>query len=353
MRAPPSVLALLSLVGVVGCDFGGSGSSGTPDAGSGGGDSDAAGSAWADAAPCAEVKVDLAPVTPTVLLLVDRSGSMTDPFGDADSRWDALYETLMDPTTGLVRELEGQVRFGVAAYTARDRENDGQTEGPCPIMNVVAPALDNYGAIQDVYGDLVPLDETPTGAALESALTTIRQVHEGGPKIIVLATDGEPDTCARPNPNGTAQARVASLLAVQAAFDAHVKTYVVSVGGEAVGNPQAENHMHQLANAGVGMAPDAEPAAPLYVALEPSELVDAFDDIIGGVRTCTFTLDGTVTEGGEGGRVTLDGDELDWGTDWHLLDEHTLELLGDACEAVMAGGEHTVEAYFTCEAIVD
>ncbi len=352
MRARPSVLALFSLVGVVGCDFGRSGSSGTPDAGEGGG-SDAGGGERADAAPCAEVKVDLAPVTPTVLLLVDRSGSMTDPFGAADSRWDALYETLMDPTTGLVKELEGQVRFGVAAYTARDRDNDGQTEGACPIMNVVAPALDNYGAIQDVYGGLVPLDETPTGAALESALATIREVDEDGPKIIVLATDGEPDTCERPNPNGHAQARIASLLAVQAAYDADVRTYVVSVGGEAVGNPQAERHMHELANAGLGMSPDADPGAPLYVALEPAELVDAFDAIIGGVRTCTFTLDGSVTEGGEGGTVTLDGDELEWGTDWHLLDDHTLELLGDACEAVMAGGEHTVEAYFTCEAIVD
>lgn len=353
MRARHSVLALFSLVGVFGCDFGGSGSSGTPDAGPGGGGGDAGGGERADASPCAEVKVDLAPVIPTVLLLVDRSGSMTDPFGEADSRWDALYQTLMDPVTGLVKELDGQVRFGVAAYTARDRDNDGQTEGACPIMNVVAPALDNYGAIQDVYGDLVPLDETPTGAAMESALAAIREVDADGPKIIVLATDGEPDTCARPNPNGTAQARTASLLAVQAAWDADVRTYVVSVGGEAVGNPQAENHMHQLANAGVGMAPDADPGAPLYVALEPAELVAAFDDIIDGVRTCTFTLEGSVTEGGEGGTVTLDGDELDWGTDWHLLDDHTLELLGEACQAVMAGGQHTVEAYFTCEAIVD
>ena len=352
MRARCPVLALILLVGLAGCDFAGSGTAGSPDAGTGGG-GDAGGGERADASPCAEVKVDLAPVIPTVLMLVDRSGTMTDPFGESDTRWDALYETLMDPTTGVVKELEGKVRFGVAAYTARDRDNDGQTEGACPIMNVVAPALDNYGPIEDVYGSLVPLDETPTGAALESALATIRAVDQDGPKIIVLATDGEPDTCERPNPNGHAQARIASLLAVQGAFDAHVKTYVVSVGGEAVGNPQAENHMHQLANAGVGMAPDADPGAPLYVALEPAELVDAFDDIIDGVRTCTFTLDGTVTSGGEGGTVTLDGDELTWGTDWHLLDEHTLELLGDACQAVMAGGEHTVEAYFTCEAVVD
>ena len=346
-------LAGMGLLGMVGCDFGGSGSAGRPDGGTGGG-ADAGWGELADAAPCAQVKLDLAPVTPTVMLLVDRSGTMTDPFGDADSRWDALYETLMDPTSGVVARLEGAVRFGLATYTARDSENDGQVEGACPRMNTVVPALDNYGAIEGVYGDLAPLDETPTGAAIDAVLPALAAVEEDGPKILVLATDGEPDTCARPNPNGHAQARTASLLAVERAFDADVETYVVSVGGEAVGNPQAERHMHELANAGVGRAPDAEPGAPLYVALEPDELVAAFDQIIGGVRTCTFTLEGQVDEEhAAGGTVTLDGDELEYGTGWQLVDPSTIELLGAACDAILAGGEHEVEAYFTCEAIVD
>ena len=346
-------LAGMGLVGMVGCDFGGSGSAGRPDGGSGGG-ADGGGGERADAAPCAQVKVELAPVTPTVMLLVDRSGTMTDTFGDADSRWDALYGTLMDPTTGVVSRLDGAVRFGLATYTARDTENDGQVEGACPRMNVVDPALDNFLAIENVYGALVPLDETPTGAAIEAVVPALTAVQAEGPKLLVLATDGEPDTCARPNPNGHAQARIAALVAVQAAHEAGIETYVVSVGGEAVGNPQAERHMHELANAGVGRAPDADPAAPLYVALAPDQLVEAFDEIIGGVRTCTFMLEGMVDEEhAAGGSVTLDGEELEYGTDWQLVDPRTIELLGAACEAVLAGGEHEVEAYFTCEAIVD
>ncbi len=345
-------LAGIGLVGLVGCDFGGGGDAGRPDGGSGGGGG--GGGDRADAAPCAQVVVNLAPVTPTVMMLVDRSGTMSDPFGSEPSRWDALYGTLMDPTTGVVARLAGAVRFGVAAYTARDRDNDGQVEGACPRMNVVAPALDNYGAIEDVYGSLAPLDETPTGAAIDAVLPALAAVEEAGPKILVLATDGEPDTCARPNPNGHAQARADALLAVQQAYEAEIETYVVSVGGEAVGNPQAEQHMHELANAGLGRAPDADPAAPLYVALAPDELVAAFDDIIGGVRTCTFTLEGMVDEEhAAGGTVTLDGEELDYGTDWQLVDPSTIELLGAACDAILAGGEHEVEATFTCEAIVD
>lgn len=339
-------LALVA-VGLVGCDFSSGGGGGAPDAGGGGGER-------ADAAPCAQVEVEVAPVTPTVMLLVDRSGSMTDPFEPEPSRWDALYRTLMDPTSGVVAELEGSVRFGVATYSARDRENDGDIDGACPVMHVVPPALDNYTAIEGVYGDLAPLDETPTGAAVDAVLESIAEAPAPGPRILVLATDGEPDTCARPNPNGHAQARIDALLAVQAAFAADVRTYVVSVGGEAVGNPQAEQHMHELANAGVGLAPDAEPQAPLYVALEPAELVAAFDDIIGGVRTCTFALEGSVSEEhAAGGTVTLDGEELEYGVEWRLVDESTIELLGAACDALQAGGEHQVEATFTCESIVD
>ena len=350
MRARLWLLALA--VGLIGCDFGGGGNAGRPDAGGGG--ADAGGGDRADAAPCAQVQVDLAPVTPTVMMLVDRSGTMTDPFGDADSRWDALYGTLMDPSTGVVARLEGAVRFGLATYTARDSQNDGQVEGACPRMNVVDPALDNYLAIEGVYGGLAPLDETPTGAAIDAVVPALTAVQAEGPKILVLATDGEPDTCARPNPNGHAQARIAALLAVQAAHEAGIETYVVSVGGEAVGNPQAEQHMHELANAGVGLAPDADPAAPLYVALEPDQLVDAFDEIIGGARSCTFMLEGMVDEEhAAGGTVTLDGEELEYGSDWQLVDPRTIELVGAACDAVLAGGEHEVEAYFTCEAIVD
>ena len=347
-------LAGIAAIGLGGCDFGGSGGAGRAD---GGPEADAGGGGGGDrpdASACASVKVDLAPVTPTVMLLVDRSGSMTDPFGAEPSRWDALYGTLMDATTGLVARLESAVRFGVATYSARDRENDGQVEGACPRMNVVPPALDNYGAIEDVYGGLAPLDETPTGAAIDAVVPALAAVAEEGPRILVLATDGEPDTCARPNPNGHAQARIDALVAVEDAFAAGIQTYVVSVGGEAVGNPQAEQHMHDLANAGLGLAPDADPPAPLYVALAPDQLVAAFDDIIGGVRTCTFTLEGMVDETyAPSGSVTLDGEELEFGTEWHLTDPRTLELLGAACDTILAGGEHEVEATFTCEAIVD
>ena len=49
-----------------------------------------------------------------------------------------------------------------------------------------------------------------------------------------------------------------------------------------------------------------------------------------------------------GGTVTLDGASLVFGVDWRLVDGDTMEILGDACDLVLAGGDHQIDAEFTC-----
>jgi hypothetical protein len=66
-----------------------------------------------------------------------------------------------------------------------------------------------------------------------------------------------------------------------------------------------------------------------------------------------FELDKPVDPDIAQGSVTLDGEPLEAGTDWHLSDGGTLELLGAACDTILAGGDHTVEATFTCPADAD
>ncbi len=57
----------------------------------------------------AEVRVDTTPVPPTVVLLVDQSGSMEADFA-GKTRWSAVSETLMDPVDGVVKPL-GRLLF--------------------------------------------------------------------------------------------------------------------------------------------------------------------------------------------------------------------------------------------------
>ena len=344
-------ISLVACGGTIG-DSDGSGS-GT-DAGPGGGGGGGTGAA--DANTCARIQVDLAEQVPTVMLLVDRSGSMTAGFGNTD-RWNATYGTLMNASTGVVKDLENRVRFGAALYTSKNgfagtEGLEGLPAGTCPMLAEVAPALGNHAAIDTMYGPKLPITDTPTGASLVAVTATLAAVTEPGPKIIVVATDGEPDSCTIPNPANDSErdeTRGEAIAAAQAAYAAGIETYVISVGDQV-----GAAHLQDMANAGTGLAVGGASNATFYTALSPDQLIAAFDDIIAGVRSCIFTLDGQVSdEADSGGTVTFDGVELDEGTGWRLNDASTLELLGASCDALLAGGEHTVEATFECGAIVE
>lgn len=321
-------------------DPGDTGDAGDADDGDQSGDADDGGDD-----ECPSVQVSLESVIPTVMLLLDRSGSMNDPFG-AQSRWDALFDTVMDPDDGLVQGLQSQVRFGVALYTSDDGTTAG---GVCPIIEEILPALDSYDAIFDLYEPLDPIEDTPTAESLARVQADLAAVTEPGPKIIVLATDGEPDTCTTPDPDGLPAARADSVAAAQASHDAGIDVFIISVGDDI-----SQDHLQDVANAGVGLPIGGPDNAPFYQALNAGALSDAFNEIIGGVRSCTFLLDGEVDlDRADEGTVTLDGDPLVFGVDWQLSDPSTLEILGAACETLLAGGQHDVAAEFECGVVVD
>jgi hypothetical protein len=288
---------------------------------------------------CAEINVAVEPVTPTIVLLVDQSGSMTGDFA-GQPRWDAVYETLMDPNAGVVQSLESTVRFGLALYTSMD----GDAGGMCPLLTEVGPALDNHAAIDAVYAPEVPIDETPTGESLAEVANGLDVFPEEGPKAIVLATDGEPDTCAVPNPQ---QGQAEALAAAQFAFVQGIETYIISVGDDV-----SAQHLQEMANAGVGLDPQGQELAPYYQALDAGDLITAFEDIIGGFISCSFELEGIVDllKTCEG-TVWLDDVELECGVDWELSDPSTLVLLGEACETLRDGNPHSVEATWPCDAV--
>jgi hypothetical protein len=284
---------------------------------------------------CADITINFAPIIPSVMLLIDQSGSMTENFG-GDDRWDVLYETLMDPTDGVVTSLQSQVRFGLALYTGGNN---------CPGIIDVPIAIDNRDAIDAVYAEEEPEGDTPTGDSIDAVLPGIAAFAEEGPKFIVLCTDGEPDTCE----DGDDQegGREEAIAAAQAAFGMDIGTYVISVG-----NDVGEDHLQDLANAGVGLPIDGAENAPFWQALDAQGLAEAFDTIINGVRSCVLTVDGEINpEKACDGSVRIDGEEIpcEDPNGWTLLSPTEIELQGDACDLIQSG-EHTVDATFPCEA---
>lgn len=293
------------------------------------------GSGGGQGGDCPGVEVVFEPTTPTVLLLVDQSGSMTEAFPGGD-RWGVLYSTLMDPTTGIVASLQSQVRFGFSLFTGDGGAN-------CPQLSQVPIALDNYDAINAVYEPAGPLGETPTGDAITALLPNLIAFNEPGPKAIVLATDGEPDTCRQPNPqNGQGEA----IQAAQNAFAQGVSLYIISVGNEV-----GAQHQQDMANAGTGKPLDGSQGnSPYYPANDQAALQSAFLEIINGVRSCKLTLNGSVDPEHAGeGHVFVDGNEVPYQdpNGWQLNSPTEIELLGAACDAIQTGN-HTVTGSFGC-----
>jgi hypothetical protein len=276
---------------------------------------------------CPDLDVVLTPEIPTIQLVVDQSGSMAEDFGGV-SRWDAVLNTLVDPDEGVVTRLQSAIRFGLSRYSTSD--------GECPHVQEMAPQLD---AADEIAAELaaLPLRDTPTGESLEIILDTLLEDTWDGDKFMVLATDGEPDTCAIPEPhtqNEIDETRGAAVAAVERAYGEGVRTYVVSVGTDI-----AQEHLQDLANAGVGNDP-GDPDAPFYQALDQQALIDAFDAIINGLRECKFDLDKPLTTDQALlceltiNDVLIPYDDPDG---WSLDGDMSIVLTGSACQAIQEG----------------
>ncbi len=299
----------------------------------------------ADAFDCPSINVNLEPVTPTVVLLIDQSGSMTQAFGGTD-RWTAVRNALVG-TGGVVTDLQDKVRFGATLYTG-----DGGVN--CPQLTVEPADLNNHADILALLDGNDPAVETPTGESLDQVRADLvaNPPPPDSPPIIVIATDGEPDTCAVPNPqNGQPEA----IAAAQASYAAGIPVIMLGVG--AGPGTASDDHLQDMANAGAGLAINGPPDAVFYRGDDPASLTAAFDAIINGVRNCQLDLDGNVdlSRADEGVVViTIDGvaTTLTFGVDWQMVDNDTLELLGQACTDFLEQDNVSLSAEFPCGTVI-
>lgn len=290
---------------------------------------------------CIDEDVKFEPQVPTVVLLVDQSGSMTENFAGTD-RWNAVYNALFDTPSGVVFQLEDQVRFGLSLYTS----HGGFDGGECPILTEQGVALGNYSTLEALYSANDPDGDTPTGESIAAVAAELALVTEPGDKAIVLATDGEPDNCTDADAHNATSQQI-SVDAAAAAFTQGIRTYVIAVGSDI-----SDAHLQDVANAGTGTT--SGPDAPFWKANNQSGLIDAFNTIIEGVRSCVFDLNGTVSQEAQSkGKVTLDGMTLtqDDANGWRLNSPSQVELVGDACEAIKSG-DHDIKISFPCGSII-
>jgi hypothetical protein len=331
-------------------------------------------------ASCAEGLATTAPVTPTVWLVVDGSGSMDEAF-EATTRWEALREALIDPG-GVVATLEAAVRFGLVLY---DGPEDGllstatcfmpenidpgclcfsgfepaccqascgatpmpaQAPAQCANVSVIEPALSNHAAIDAAYPGQPLGGSTPTDRALERVVSALSLAgpmppdSQTGPVIVVLATDGAPNDACGGTINATGVEVAQRVVdAVSDGVSMGMRLFVISLAGD---DAELRSHLQQVASVG---SPGQSPFEPST----KGDLVAALRSIISGA-TCQVTLNGTVAAGQEcTGEVTLNGEPLSCNSPdgFRLTDDHTLGLTGSACDRFLAA-QSSLHAQFPC-----
>jgi hypothetical protein len=110
-------------------------------------------------ASCPAINFTPMPSTPSIGLVLDQSGSMSTNLGGGLTRYQAMAKALIDPTTGVVSQLESKAYFGSELYTCN---------GTTPQFTVVPRALMNAAAIRTSINANSPASSTPTAQAIDA-----------------------------------------------------------------------------------------------------------------------------------------------------------------------------------------
>lgn len=340
-----SLPVLLLLAGLLACSNSGGNDTGG-DAGDGyrldgdgqAGDDGGGGESGADIPICNEVDLSASPLV-NLLLVVDKSASMSDPTSaTVPDRTKA--EDLQQAVHVLLDRYQHRIRFGWMAFPNQEDCDPGVV-----LVDIADDAAPLIASLVDAF---LPWGGTPTGESLQNARSYFQQLADNERQnFVMLVTDGMP-TC--PNGGGHNTNDADSQLALQAvgelAGDA-VGTFVIGLGEDLnASNPQLLNDM-----AVAGGHPRAG-TVKYHPASSLDELEAAFDEIARTVFDCSFTLE-VVPEQPDWVWVYFDGQPVKHdpghgdGFDYDEVN-NVLEFYGSACDELATGQVGSIEVKMGC-----
>lgn len=298
-----------------------------------------------DKIPCDSEETEVVPVPPSVLLILDKSGSMSMQKWDHDAkpatptvtRWHSLHQVV----EGVVTMFDAVVHFGVKLYpmmTAGSFEPtacivDPGVEVPIAPMNANA-VLAGIPAI-----DFEVLGGTPMETGLKRGYEYLKMLDPTLQRFAILVADGEiSDTCAGEN-------FLEAQAAVEETFvDFDIPTYVVGIDVD----PSTSEQLAALALAGGKPKPGPE---PFYQTSNQNELQAAISQIVKDTLSCVIAVDPAPSEP-ELFEVHIDGQAVpevascaEDGYIWSVPHSE-LTLCGAACDALKETGK--VQALYFC-----
>lgn len=301
---------------------------------------------------------------PDLLIVLDRSGSMSDSVVSGDpSKWTQVTSAI----DSSVMALQGQIKWGLEMFPSDDS---------CGVSaSVDVPiAANNASAISGAIAGKSPGGSTPTADAITTGAKYLAGLTDSNPKYIVLATDGEPNcasaasgTCTCPPPltqNGTQCCLATACLpcaataggaddagaekAISDAATTGINTFVIGIAADssddAVLNQMAVNG--KTARAG---------ATKYYPITNQTDFQMAVNTIAGQIISCTFPLQMaparpdlvTVSEGAQS--VPHDTTHMNG---WDFGPNNmSIQFYGTWCTMLQSGSASNVQAVYGCPPI--
>jgi Mg-chelatase subunit ChlD len=282
---------------------------------------------------------------PRILLVVDKSGSMDEgAVGYPGSKWQGVRGAI----TAVMTSLETDVEMGLMLFP------DGSADANvCQSGRVFNPVATGQAAnIIETLNANDPGGGTPTAPTLYQAEMALQAIgEEGGPRVVILATDGGPNcnaglnenSCRCTNPNGCNDAR--NCLDDQNTIEAVEHLNAQGFSTFVVGIPGSENFtdvLQSLADAGgTSNGPQG-----FYEASDSNALATAIESIAARLANCRFELQGPAIYVDDMtvnlGNTTVPRDTTRQ-NGWDMVDTNTLEVFGTYCDALAADPNISLE----------
>lgn len=325
---------------------------------------------------CAESATPVKREPSSIMLLVDRSGSMHIKLPSGESRWQATKTGLAD----LVRALPSSAHVGammfpqgdapVNAYCGIDasindvkcssgwpepssamRCNPGTYKAGVesrPLVSTQISAIDAYVAASDAefyWG-------TPLAPAVSAAVSAQKASTVKGARSVVLLTDGNPTSC---DGSGISNAISNVVDAAAAGSKDGVRTFVIGVIDDARQAARAENLSPVAKAGGTARSATCEADSSCFYAVNAAtfaaDMKKVFEEIGGQAFDCKFNVPepkpGAVADpdtlnvevSGPGGASYVIKRDMSKSDGWdYLPGGKQLEVYGDACKRLSGEG---------------
>lgn len=275
--------------------------------------------------------------TPDLLIVQDRSGSMKEdaagnmpPAAGMPSKWTAI--------TMAINQVVGQVStvdWGLMFF--------GPPNGiSCNISSTpdVPCGANTASQISTAISGATPNGGTPTAEAVNAGLSYFMGNNDGNAHYMLLATDGLPQC-------DTGDDSQPAIMAVAAALSAGVKTVVIGIGND----PMGDATLTSMANAG-GM-PDTGGPSAYYQVNTTADLVNALNKIAGQIVSCQYALQMAPAnpnyveiDDNNGMKIPRDTTHMN-GWDYGPNDLSII-FYGTACDNLQKGVTTSIKAIFGC-----